>query len=443
MSRINSNSISMCELLIYGFFFTSTLGCIVNYVFRRLLIRKVIVGSPMQVAMDDIELIFYAILCTIAVTIPIVVELLLDTIMRWKSSIDDHRERIFIVSVITIPGVMIFLFDLEDIPFIFSTFHAVQYMGCFGTVLSLCNKLIPNHFTTSKMAFVQFFFTLGGFVSMYGFGRSPTSWPNISVLFVTPLSLGSFLYFVYQWLSSLGIGFTNKSISKIYNMTVNEITCLLYILCTFLTIIVIPGIAAASRLFIWESFDLPIILIFVYSLVGFSLLPGCIPGRIARYSFMVAERNMAQEQASKRAALRYLSHEMRSPLNVVCSGVAFVLQDLEHMHVGGDVIENLLDVRNASEAAVALLDDFLNFEKMESGLFQLKKKYVAVSDIVSSILKPLGIFARQKGLHFDIEEAPDDSNIVGGDLSSIALYVDSNKLQQVVWKYSYIYTSIL
>ena len=439
MPEINRNSYFHCELSLYLLFLFSLVCCTVNFSIRSASVRNDIIGSPIHIAFNNPQSIFYAIVCTVAVTIPIGFELLLDLFMKWRSSIDDSRERLFLILLISVPGILIFYFDEEDLPFIFSIFHSLQYIGCFGVVLSLCNKLVPHYFTPSKMIFVQFFFVLGGILSMYGFGKPLMSWPNVSVFFATPLSIGSFLYFILEWLLTLNIKLSFTSYDDIINLPINEITCLLYISCTLLTIIVIPGVAAATCLFDWQYFNLPIILIFIYSLVGFSILPGCVPGRVARYSYMVAERSVAREQASKRSALRYLSHEMRSPLNVICSGIAFVLQDLEHLNVGKELLENLNDVRHASESAVSLLDDFLDFEKMELGLFNVMQQYVSLSEIISTVIKPLGIISRQKGLPFVVSGAgcqEREGEVERGPLEGIELHIDAGKISQVCTRYT-------
>ena len=425
---------SICELSIYGIFSLATLGVAINFFLKRISVRESISDLPLAIAFhDNIELIFYAIISTIAVTIPIVLEFFLDLLMNWKSNINDNNERVFVVFIIAVPGILIFFFDRADLPFIFSTMHALQYIGCLGAVLSICNKLVPNHFTFTRMSFVEFFFALGGYISTNGIGTSPTSWQSITVLFLIPLSIGSFIYFVILWLSSLGIH-SFQTIHKIKSLSMDEITCLLYITCTLITIVIIPGIAAATFYLSWQYFNLPIILTFIYSLLGFSLFPGCIPGRVARYAHMIAERNVSREQASKRSALRYLSHELRSPLNVVCSGISFILQDLYqyYPHIKSNIMENLKDVHCASESAVSLLDDVLSFEKLEQGLFPLLKKYVLVQDIMTSVIKPLGVFARQKNLQFvQFVDKVIDKSIEVCSLENVEVHVDVRKITQV------------
>ena len=99
-------------------------------------------------------------------------------------------------------------------------------------------------------------------------------------------------------------------------------------------------------------------------------------------------------QISKRVALRYLSHELRSPLNVVQNGINFVIQDLQDC--SEDMSQYLDDIRQAAQAAVSVMDDYLNFEKIEAGSFPVFPVEVSFEDILSTMIKPLIVFCRQK-----------------------------------------------
>jgi len=89
-------------------FLLSAIGCTMNFILRREVVRDAIADSPISIAFKSVDLIFYSIVCTISVTIPIALELLLDVIMNWRSSINDTRERLFVVFVISVPGILIF-----------------------------------------------------------------------------------------------------------------------------------------------------------------------------------------------------------------------------------------------------------------------------------------------------------------------------------------------
>ena len=98
------------------------------------------------------------------------------------------------------------------------------------------------------------------------------------------------------------------------------------------------------------------ILLYTYSMVAFSLIPSCIPGRIARYSFMVSESKVKSVQNTKWEILRYLSHEMRTPLNVICTGTKFELEDCIN---SSSRIEHLSDIHVSAQNALNLLDNIM------------------------------------------------------------------------------------
>jgi len=337
------NILKNAEFSVHFFLVLSSISIMIIFVVRFTNVRDIVLGSPIVIAFSDYWYIFSAISSTIAVTIPMGLELLLDVIFDWKCGIDDRRERFSIILIIVVPGIIFLSYPkLEDLPFLFSSIHAAQYVGCFGAVLSICNKLVPDHFTTKRLIFVQFFFALASILSMIGFGLPICTWPNICVLLCIPTSLGTFSYITIKWIITLKIKFLPFTWKRFHSLSINEMSCLLYIAGTMLTIITLPGIAAATKLLAWEFYDLPVVLIFIYSLVGFCLFPSCVPGRIARYYH--------SEQIIKRATLRYLSHEIRSPLNVVCNGIMFVKQDL--IGCNQEIMENLNDIEFASESAV-------------------------------------------------------------------------------------------
>ena len=414
-----------CDVVCLILFLFSVAGTTANYIIRRKDVSDLIRSSPIKVAFENNLVIMYAVVCTIAVTVPIALELILDILMSWKSGIEDHYERIFMILVITIPGfIFLSLKDSHDLPYIFCGLHAVQYVGCFGAILSLCHKLVPDHFTLNRVAFIHFFFSLASVVSMSGFGFPIRAWQNITVLFCIPISIGSFCIITVLWIKTLNLNFTSKFWDQFIKLSINQMSCLMYIICSLATIIVIPGLAASTCFLDWQYFNIYVILLFIYSLVGFSLFPSCIPGRVARYLHMLTTKSLIREQVVKRSTLRYLSHEMRSPLNVVCTGISFALQDIRD--VSDEILECLHDAYHASYAAVALLDDFLNFEKIEAGTFLLYPHPIYLDDVIVNILQPLSITARQKKISFDIH-----SFIPFDELPRLSLNADRHKIIQV------------
>ena len=336
------------------------------YSFNKNSIEDRLNNFNIMTAFNQKETIAFALSCTIFVNIPIAFELALDVCLLWKNSVDDHGERLLMILYTIIPSaIQIMNRNSAIAPYLLSCLHTTQYVGCFGAVLSLCNKLVPNYFTTKKMLVVHTFFSAGCIFSMMTFGYDSLTWRDYCMFLCFCASMSIYFYIMFKWISSLSL------ISKrtIKHLTVNEFSCLLYLSTTTLTIILLPGIAASIYVFSWRKFTLPVVLVFIYGIVGFSLFPSCIPGRIARYSFMLSEHKAMAERESMWATLRYVSHELRSPLNVICTGTKFALEDMSLDEKSRT--ENLNDVFTAGQSALSILDDLESFQIMEKGEFSI------------------------------------------------------------------------
>ncbi len=75
---------------------------------------------------------------------------------------------------------------------------------------------------------------------------------------------------------------------------------------------------------------------------------------------------------------RYISHELRTPMNTACLGLSMMLSDTDTSEgwrdrgspADVDKFETLSDI-NTCSTAVDILNDLLSFEKMESGILEL------------------------------------------------------------------------
>lgn len=179
----------------------------------------------------------------------------------------------------------------------------------------------------------------------------------------------------------------------------------------------------------------------------------------------------------KRRFVRFVSHEIRTPLNTVCMGLELLRAELgsqmeatkkggtagEHhvmtlskqdgqsdedtfsylMDLTGDILDN-------SESAVTILNDLLNYDKIETGTFQLEIGLVPIWDLVRKTVSSFDIQARKRNvaLNFTMEQSqtnadsdveqqttPDFAllNVVGDDmrLRQVILNVVSNALKFV------------
>ena len=132
---------------------------------------------------------------------------------------------------------------------------------------------------------------------------------------------------------------------------------------------------------------------------------------------LISERNASVTEAVSRGAVlkakkvyvRYISHEMRTPLNAAHLGLKILEKSL-NSYEGPRQVEHLELVREvgtACEMAVTILNDLLNYDKLEDETLIIEPSKVVASDY---ILQSITIFARQaqdKGVAilFDIDES--------------------------------------
>jgi len=68
----------------------------------------------------------------------------------------------------------------------------------------------------------------------------------------------------------------------------------------------------------------------------------------------------------KQVFVRFVSHEIRSPLNVVLAGLELLRADL-NSGVNLSISDLIDDMQSAAETAITILNDLLNYEHMDAG----------------------------------------------------------------------------
>lgn len=85
--------------------------------------------------------------------------------------------------------------------------------------------------------------------------------------------------------------------------------------------------------------------------------------------------------------MRYISHEMRTPLNVACLGMKILRDELERLGLLS-LLEVAVDTEKSCRTTVAILNDMLLFDKIVSGLLILEKRLIDPFDFISKVLSP-------------------------------------------------------
>eukprot|EP00597_Dinobryon_sp_UTEXLB2267_P002513 CAMPEP_0170059442 /NCGR_PEP_ID=MMETSP0019_2-20121128/1716_1 /TAXON_ID=98059 /ORGANISM="Dinobryon sp., Strain UTEXLB2267" /LENGTH=737 /DNA_ID=CAMNT_0010264689 /DNA_START=629 /DNA_END=2842 /DNA_ORIENTATION=+ len=155
----------------------------------------------------------------------------------------------------------------------------------------------------------------------------------------------------------------------------------------------------------WREISDNLLVAYTYIQLGFIVIVTVLPGRIVRIKVILTSEMLLLKQIF----VRYVSHEIRSPLNVVHAGLELVLMDLrrfdkeldDRFH---DTVDLLEDIFAASDSAITILNDLLNYEHLDSGNFKLDMSYKPLLRAFEGKLKCAELMAKQKGMDFSVED---------------------------------------
>ena len=116
----------------------------------------------------------------------------------------------------------------------------------------------------------------------------------------------------------------------------------------------------------------------------------------------VQERTAQLALASKAKSefLANMSHEIRTPLNAILG----LTQLLERGELAPEQRELLVMITDAGESLLHILNDLLDFSKVEAGQLKLEKQSFELGRVLQRLDDLLGPGAREKGLRFEIHQ---------------------------------------
>ena len=137
-----------------------------------------------------------------------------------------------------------------------------------------------------------------------------------------------------------------------------------------------------------------------------------ISDRKAAERAMREARDLAERVARARSAfLANMSHEIRTPMNAVLGFVELVL-DTE---LAPEQRRALELVRSSSEALLTILNDILDYSKIEAEHLELESISFDLPKIVHATATLLAVRAREKHLELTVDMPPDVPHLVKGD----------------------------
>jgi signal transduction histidine kinase/FixJ family two-component response regulator len=133
-----------------------------------------------------------------------------------------------------------------------------------------------------------------------------------------------------------------------------------------------------------------------------------------------AETEMRAASKVKDEFLATLSHELRSPLNVIMGYAALIRDGQLNPESTKEAIEAIY---RSSESQNQLIGELLDISRIVSGKFELEKKPVQLATIVQNAVNNVRLSAEAKNITLTLRIAPGPICVLG----------DSTRLQQILW----------
>jgi len=114
---------------------------------------------------------------------------------------------------------------------------------------------------------------------------------------------------------------------------------------------------------------------------------------------------------AKSSFLANMSHEIRTPINTILGMDELILREAQNINV----IEYAQNIKTEGKTLMSLINDLLDFSKIESGKMELTETEYGVSSLLHDVVAMFSIKAEEKGLDMSVKVAEDIPAMLYGD----------------------------
>lgn len=124
-----------------------------------------------------------------------------------------------------------------------------------------------------------------------------------------------------------------------------------------------------------------------------------------------AKEEAEKSSHAKAEFLSVMSHEIRTPMNAVVNLTNYLLEDSPAVRQ----IENLNTLKFSANNLLAIINDVLDFNKIESGKVEFEAIEFDLLGLLDSIRYSMAVNARKKGIEFALETEYETTHLLVGD----------------------------
>ena len=129
--------------------------------------------------------------------------------------------------------------------------------------------------------------------------------------------------------------------------------------------------------------------------------------RVNRQKKEIEELNLSQKRF-----FSSMSHEIRTPINTIL-GLNEVI--LRQEGLSEEIKNDAGNIQGAGKMLLAIINEILDFSKMEAGRMDIVPMDYRVSDMLSDIANMIDLRAKEKGLSFEVNLDPETPSVLWGD----------------------------
>ncbi|MEE8259617.1 MAG: PAS domain S-box protein, partial [Nitrospinaceae bacterium] len=134
----------------------------------------------------------------------------------------------------------------------------------------------------------------------------------------------------------------------------------------------------------------------------------------------LAAKKAEESNQLKSDFLSVISHELRTPLTVMLGNTPLLTQGHE-LPEQNEIVSIALDIENSGKHLLSLIDDLLDFSKLEANKMELYPEWFSAKKLTEDVVSGYQVIARQKGLPIVLE------------IDDIEICADKIRIKQIIF----------